>query len=126
MKISKTHQRFADLLHTQSALRYPEEFLGPNWRDVLNFWFFINTLSFEQLNRVGDIYRNIAETDRISATNLAANAATDTIMSCSIAHEAFIAPPGLAGGTATLELIGSHKILEQGRLLTFVPLFLEL
>jgi hypothetical protein len=126
MKISKTHQRFADLLDTQSALRYPEEFLGPNWRDVLNFWFFINTLSFEQLNRVGDMYRNLAEADRISAADLAANAATDTIMSCSIADEAFMAPPGLAGGIATLELIGAHKILEPGKPLTFVPIFLNL
>jgi hypothetical protein len=32
--------------------------------------------------------------------------------------------PGHAAGYATWELIGVHKILEQGEPLTFVPLFL--
>jgi len=30
MKISTTHQRFVDLLNDQTALEYPERFLGPN------------------------------------------------------------------------------------------------
>jgi hypothetical protein len=126
MKISKTHQRFADWLNNQRALDCPEEFFGPNWKEVLNFWFFIDTLSSEQFEIAQDRFWNLDDADIDSARNLAANAATDTIMCRSITYVAFMAAPRLAGGNATRELIGAHKILEKGKPLTFVPLFLEL
>ena len=123
MSYSKIHQLFAMPTINRRALEHPEEFLGPNWKDVLNFWLYYETLSREQLEGAGERWLSLAEADKVSARNLAALAADDTI---TIANEVFMAAPGLAGGNATRELIGSHKILEQGKPLTFVPLFLNL
>jgi hypothetical protein len=126
MTISKTHQKFARLTNNQRALSHPEEFLGPNWKDVLNFWFFIDTLSEEQIRYAERRFWNLDVADRISARNLAFDAATDTIMCHSDADEAFMATPGHAVGNATRELIGAHKILEQGKELKIIQLFLDL
>ena len=126
MTISETHQNFAWRTNNQRAISHPEEFLGPNWKDVLNFWFFIDTLNREQIGYAERRFWNLDVADRISARNLAANSATDTIMCHSDADEAFLAIPGHAGGNATRELIGSHKILEQGKELKIIQLFLDL
>jgi hypothetical protein len=42
-----------------------------------------------------------------------------------ISASAYLATPGYAGGVAARELIGSHKILEQGKELKIVQLFLD-
>jgi hypothetical protein len=127
MKISKPHQLFADYLGNQRALSNPEEFLGPNWKDVLNFWFFIDTLSLVQFEIAWGHYRNLDEANRVSAHNLAWNASC-CVTSIFITTQVFSAThdshPGF--GPPTIELIASHKILEQGKPLTFVPLFLNL
>jgi hypothetical protein len=124
MKISKTHQRFADRLNDQRALDYPEEFLGPNWREVLNFWLYIDTLSIEQLNMASDLYWALDRADRNYAVDLANNAAGE-VTSDDISHHAYMSAPGWAGGNATRELIGAHKILGQGKPLTFATLLIN-
>jgi hypothetical protein len=125
MKISKTHRRFADLLGNQRSLSHPNEFLGPNWEDVLNFWLYLDTLSEEQFNVARSTYWNLGVDDRISIQNLAQNAAC-VVTGKHISQSADLATPGYAGGVAARELIGSHKILEQGKELKIVQLFLEL
>jgi hypothetical protein len=125
MKISKTHQRFANRLRNQRALSHPNEFLGPNWEDVLNFWLYLDTLSDEQFKMANSSYWALGMDDRISIQNLAQNAAcvvTDKLISGS----AYLATPGYAGGVAARELIGSHKILEKGKELKIIQLFLEI
>jgi hypothetical protein len=128
MKFSKSHQRFANRLRVQRALDCPEEFLGPNWREVLNFWLYQDTLNFDDTKNVQMLLRNLDEADRVSAADLAWDAAHGIINDrCFIA--AFTTAYIIFGPTSwrvTCELIGSHKILEQGKPLTFVPLFLNL
>ncbi len=123
MKISTTHQCFADRLGDQRALDQPEEFLGPNWKDVLNFWFFIDTLSPEQLVVAGDLRRNLRCVDE--SENLAYEAARVSITT-GISYEAHMSAPSITSGYATRELIGSHEILKQGKSLIFISMFLEL
>ncbi len=125
MKISKTHQRFAYQLNNQRALSHPDEFLGPNWRDVLNFWLYLDTLSTEQLEMANFSYWALDMKDRQYAVNLAWDAACG-VTSRSSTDRGFAATPSFSDGNATLELICSHKILEQGKPLTFVPMFLDL
>ena len=125
MSYSKTHQRFADNLRNQRALSHPEEFLGPNWKEVLNFWLYIDTLSDEQLNMARVLYCNLDVADRVYAENLIWNAAC-IVTSKQISNWAYMSTPGLVPGVATRELIGANKILEQGIPLTFVPIFLNL
>jgi hypothetical protein len=123
MKISKTHQRFANRIHNQRALRHPDEFLGPNWKDVLNFWLYLDTLSPAQLPN-NDNDNELA--DLADSLKFCEGAAEETIGEDNY-YEAYWAPPhGFVTRRATTELIASHKILEQGKPLTFVPLFMDL
>jgi carbohydrate-binding DOMON domain-containing protein len=115
---SKTHQRFADELETQRALEYPEEFLGPNWKDVLNFWWFLDGLSEDQ-------WEIVRQRDWALDADAAYDAAADDAARDAAWDAAGYAYGG-ATGYATLELIGSHRLLEQGKPITFLPLFLDL
>ena len=130
MSYSKTHQRFADNLRDQRAISHPEDFLGPNWKDVLNFWIYLDTLSVKQLEKAIDIYEAEA-LDYPVYHHLFIGIASDETIGRDNSSNAFIAAGGLGlyavgANFATYELIGSHKILEQGKLLTFVPIFLNL
>ena len=123
MKISTTHQRFANRAHNQRALWHPDEFLGPNWKDVLNFWLYLDILSDEQFRIAGDLRRNLRCVNK--AENLAYEAARVTI-TAGISYDAQRSTPSITSGYATRELIGAHEFLKQGKSLTFIPMFLEL
>jgi hypothetical protein len=129
MKISKAHQIFADHLDNQNALEYPEPFLGPNWKDVLNFWLYLDTLSREDFDIVGKRYCALGRVDTLKS--LTRKAARDNICYYYVyATAAWVVTPTLTcipasvGVTcvyATLELIGSHNL----ETFTFLPLFLN-
>jgi hypothetical protein len=125
MKISKTHQRFADQLNNQRALSHPDEFLGTNWKEVLNFWLYLDTLSDEQLNIVRGPYN--ASHYPVDLWISVVDSSDETI-GCNNSTEAFYAGSWYANraGCATLELIVAHKILKQGKSLPCVEMFLNL
>jgi hypothetical protein len=136
MKISKTHQNFANCPGNARALSHPDEFLGPNWKEVLNFWIFIDTLSVKQLRIADSRYWFFDPAYRRGSRDLARKSAEHVdrpLVNCYaqltselILDRVLRFSPNLGAGYATWELIGVHKILEQGRSLTFVPLFLNL
>ena len=129
MKISKTHQRFANRLNVQRpiqrVLQNPEEFLGHNWKEVLNFWLYLDTLSDEQLNMAHKRYRALGWVNLDNAEELAYDAALATL-SMDMSYYVARSSPCDASGYASRELIGAHKILENGQTLTNVPIFLNL
>jgi hypothetical protein len=119
MKISETHQRFVNRIDNKRILLHlwhPKNFLGPNWKDVLNFWLYLDTLSGEQLIMARRRFWNLDDADSVSSWELAWNSSCD-VTNKLITNTVF---------DATRELIGAHKILEQGKSLTFVSLFLDL
>jgi hypothetical protein len=119
----------------------------------LNFWKWIDSLSEEQWKVVADRYRNLdpvaesaaryaagyaarsaaGDAARSAAWYAAWNAAGDAAMSAAwyaawnaagdAAKYAARYATWDAAGYATYELIGMHLLLEQGKKLTFVPLF---
>jgi hypothetical protein len=146
MKISKIHQNFADRqLYYQRALENPEEYLGPNWKDVLNFWIYLDTLSFEQFETVRMLYLKLnGYYEWRLARNTAREVTSESITQSVYASALTSGPAGaaratleliethadvLAGGEcaarATFELIGAHKLLDQGKELKIVQLFLD-
>jgi hypothetical protein len=126
MKISKTHQKFANLLSNQRALSHPDEFLGPNWRDVLNFWIYLDTLRLKQILILRDLYWKLQPEHRFAQKLAWDVAKEDETVGKIISNCAFGASKIYFFGYATLELIGAHKILEQGKPLTFTSFLLDL
>ena len=133
MKISKTHQLFADRLGKPEALQNPQDFLGPNYATVLNFWIWLDTLTPEQWKTVGERY-NAASDAAWSAARTAAgsaaafNVARDAAFNAArdAAWYAARSAARYAAAWATYELIGSHILLEKGKTLFFVPMFDDL
>jgi hypothetical protein len=149
MTYSKTHQNFANHLNKPEALTNPENFLGPNYETVLNFWKWIDSLSVEQWKVVADRYCNLDDAARSAAWDAARYAARDAAGSAagsaawnaawsaagsaawdaagsaawSAARDVARVAAWNAAGYATYELIGMHILLEQGKKLLFVPLF---
>ena len=123
-EISKTHQLFADRLRNPDAIEHPEDYLGPNWETVINFWKRIDKLSEEQLDVAIDRYRkagNNSPEEWIAATIIAQEASKDVVGE-EVRNAAWVATT-YAVCYATLELIAMHKLLEEGKSPYFIPMF---
>jgi hypothetical protein len=134
MKISKTHQRFADYLHDlhdvldQYVLEHPGDYLGPNWEEVINFWLYLDTLSENQLLVVNKRYWDLSYEERNVAYGRVSNVARDTTKDAEYAEyagDSAYHTTILATAHATYELIGLQKLLEQGHQPVFFPMFLN-
>jgi hypothetical protein len=122
MTYSKTHKRFSERLNQPDALTDPENYLGPNWEDVLNFWIYVDGLSNLEKREIVERYYSLDYNERDSASIAAAKEVIGVEFRC----EAFDAAWDITGwgafGFATCELIAHHKLLEQNKTLTFLPL----
>lgn len=130
-KASNIYRNFSARINQSN----PELLLGPNWKDVLNFWLFLDTLSEEQYKT---IYKRYCELDysaqdaaRLAAREAARDAAWAAwdIAGYATYHAAWDAAWEAAwdaAGYATYELIGSHILISQNKPLIFLPLFLDL
>ena len=130
--ISKTHKLFSEYLRNPRVLENPEEFLGPNFEAVLNFWLILDDLSEEQWRDVKERYRafhndNHSEWDRI--TDLAIDASEGVVgedYAYNSGRSVYYATKTSVARWTTRELIGMYKILEDHQKpLTFFQMFLE-
>jgi hypothetical protein len=130
MNYSKAHQNFSNELQNPEALKNPQNFLGPNYETVLNFWWFMDGLTENQWDEVARRYdapdyatyyaaRNAAG----NAARYAAGAAAGNAAWYAAGYAASDRRVVAAAGAATYELMGMHKLFERGDSLTFVPLF---
>ena len=130
MKISKSHKRFSEFLNTSRVLESPEEFLGPNYKAVLNFWLSIDDLSKDQWrtikSRYDDFYNN-QRSDWDKVTEEAIKASDETIGELFAGNASYAAHDvyGYAAGWATRELIGMHKLFQKDQSLKIFPLFIN-
>ena len=130
--ISETHQHFSERLENPRVLTNPEEFLGPNYETVLNFWLILDELSKDQWKTIDgrylDFYKNRESEEWRKAVNEANKASEETIGENFAGNAAWAAWQvyGFSGASyATQELIGMHKLFEQNKPLTFFNMFLE-
>lgn len=56
MSISQAHHRFVELLKFNEALNNPQDFLGPNTDQLLDFWLRLDGLSFNQWETISRRY----------------------------------------------------------------------
>jgi hypothetical protein len=128
MKISKAHRNFAKRLNNQGILNYSEQYLGPNWENVINFWLYLDTLSKEQLKVAEKRYLALSNDERYKACSKSWITSESTTKYASVAtrapfHTGFY--PNYVAAYATRELIGLDKLLEQGHQPVFFPMFLN-
>jgi hypothetical protein len=125
MTYSKIHQKFSKILKNPAALTNPEKYLGPNWEDVLNFWIYVDGLSDKEKGEMAQSYWALDEDVRDCAFFAAMDVAGEVVGN-EFRVEAWRASYYVTGCDvfcdATLELIGHHKLLEQNKTLTILPL----
>jgi len=144
MPISKAHQNFSTELQNHEALTNPQDFLGPNYETVLNFWWTMDSLTEPQWEEVARRYDAAGSAARSAARYAACSAARDAAGYAAwdaAGYAAWYAAWSAVGGAAwsaawsaawnaawnaTLELIGMHTLLNDGKTLLFVPLFNDL
>ena len=125
MKISQTHQRFSYRLKEPRALTNPEDFLGPNWEDVINFWIYIDTLSEDEKIRMENRYYALKLDVRVSAFHPAYDAAEEIVggnVRSAVWYASFDVTSRCVFAYVTYELISHHKLLEQNKTLVALPL----
>ena len=105
MNYSKAHQNFSTKLQNPEVLTNPQDFLGPNYETVINFWLYMDNLTKDQWKEVARRWSAAWS----AAWYAAGSAAGDAAWS--------------AARYATYELIGMHTLLNDGKDLLFVPLF---
>ena len=130
---STTHQKYASNMANEDILSHPEDFLGPNYRTVLNFWTFLDSLSEEQWKEVQKregymevhIVEDASETAIDSVRKMFPDFLTGKNSHFDLFYDSVIGAPDTTWD-ATCELIGMSNLLEEGKPLTFVPLFSNL
>jgi hypothetical protein len=152
MNYSKAHQNFSNRLQNPEALKNPQNFLGPNYETVLNFWWFMDGLTENQWYEVARRYDALDDAAWDAARYAAGYAAGDAAWSAArdaagsaayfaagyaagdaawsaardAAGSAAYFAAGYAARNATYELIGMHTLLDDGKTLLFVPFFNDL
>jgi hypothetical protein len=126
MTYSKIHQAYSEHLNQPDVLTDPGKYLGPNWEDVLNFWIYVDALSEQEREKMYDRYLALDEDVWDSAWCAAMDAANE-VVGWRFRIAAWLAAYSVTGrravfGDATEELIGHHKLLEQNKTPTFLPL----
>jgi hypothetical protein len=85
MNYSYYHKQFADNLshnyniNEQDVLDYPDQYLGPNFREVMNLWFYTGSLSGPQWEVYQHRRRKLGEEALIRADNLSKKLASEVI-----------------------------------------------
>ena len=128
MNYSKAHQNFSTRLQNPEALTSPQDFLGPNYETVLNFWWTMDSLTEPQWEEVARRYDALEPAARDAARDAAWDAAGYAAGSAArnATRSAARYAARYAAWSATWELIGMHTLLNDGKDLLFVPLFNDL
>jgi hypothetical protein len=137
MRYSTTHLRFGEYSRSTDVFSNPLEYLGPNYKTVLNFWHYADSLTTEQWKIIESRHIELGypkwsgsnttgrPTNWLKVSALAYATVGDDIGYAGYAALAAAGDdyPWTAASDATYELIGMHKLFEIGESLTFVPLF---
>jgi hypothetical protein len=109
--ISNIHKNFSLYFDNPEILTNPEEYFGPNYKILLNFWIYWETLTPKQITE----YRRQADTYVYSYRRNVLNAAEYV--------ESKIKRPDLMYFSSfDLEIFAAHILIESSLPLTFLPL----
>jgi hypothetical protein len=113
MTYSKRHLAFSELF--PSVLTHPEEFIGRNWKNVLNIWIYLDTLNSAQLSQINSIcYRPYYDYKYTTLLNQYSR------QECEYSSDIFnLTPSGF--DYLVLELIAEKELMENQIPLRYLP-----
>jgi hypothetical protein len=122
MNYSESHKWFASELNEyynineQDVLNNPENYLGPNYKEVLNFWFYRDSLSAKQWN----VYWDRVDSLDYETLRKACSTAKELVKEVIDPRFVYYLYP------IEWELIASHLYIERGIPFTYLPLIFDL
>lgn len=121
MTYSRIHQRFAAEFGNSKVLTNPEEFLGPNYETVLNFWKFAGSLEEEVQKEIMEKFRT--KRPYLTLINSLCDKVRERIRMPPEIIFQVCSPHGYTIARATYEIILMDQLLEEGYKMTFLPMF---
>ena len=139
MNYSKIHAHVAeyDAIDRDEILNEPQNYFGPNYQTVLNFWWFVESLQEVHLSKVTELYdeefqisgwkeesRVLNNVEERIDLDFLSSAIGDSILE-EIPHPEYSIRQSRHGAifNATCELIAMDIIFERGGTLVYVPMF---
>ena len=124
MNYSQFHQNFANNNNLADSLDDPEKYFGPNYATLLNFWWFLTTLTDAQEDELSRIKNLVNSSARLfNASEQASNVHyTNSLCSSVFRNDR----NSITKTEASHEIIGMHILLEWKETLEILPLFSEL
>jgi hypothetical protein len=127
---SKAHQNLAQLSDSPDVYNNPEKYLGPNYASVLNFWWYLESLTVKQLLELENKYMLnygkynarydalVSHAEGILGYRRRANVSHS---SRSHVRDIIFQFPNIPA-PVSLELIALQTILDKGEELIFIPM----
>jgi hypothetical protein len=125
MKISKTHKTLSEILNAHKVLKKPGHFLGSNWKAILNFWLYIDTLSEEQKRNMNDRYLALGDHYKHATSPIARQDVSFKVEYAALNAAFYATNRRWVFSCATHELIAHHKHLERNISLVALPICLN-
>jgi hypothetical protein len=122
MNYSFLHQNLAIQLNRihninkQDVLEHPEKYLGPNYKEVLNFCFYCDSLSYGQKEVYWVNLDKLCKQTQREGRKLAEELSAEAIDPRFVEHLSHV----------SLEIISSHLYIERNIPFTFLPLIFDL
>jgi hypothetical protein len=122
MNYSFRHKEFACYFHynygntIKNILEHPEKYLGPNYKELLNFWFYLDCQSGEQRKVYWNRYWELDYQTQEEALKIAGKLSPEVIDSRFVGRFSIL----------ELEIIASHLYIERNIPFTFIPLIFDL
>ena len=124
MNYSQFHRNFADNNQLADALKNPEKYFGPNYATLLNFWWFLTTLTDAQEEELFDKKNRVSSSRRLFE---ASGKASDHFYTGSLGRNVFLnRGNSMEKAQASHEIIGMHILFDLNESLKILPLFSNL
>jgi hypothetical protein len=108
------HKQISEELNEPEVLTIPEKYFGPNYKTLLNFWIYWDSLSLDKRCCYQDLLNSLSGSIWCQAY-CEARISSGKVMNCTVSLLCW-----------EMEIAGMHIILDEGKPLTFIPLLEKL
>lgn len=106
------HKQISEELNDPEVLTSPEKYFGPNYKTLINFWIYWDSLSLTQRCDYQDLLNSLSYNIWNQAYH-EARRSSEKVENCAVS---------LLCWEMEMEMVGMHIILDEGKPLTFIPL----